>query len=342
MASRWILRHGSKTRGFRYIHADGRVVRDARTLRRIEQLRVPPAWRDVHIAAGAGSAVQAWGFDSRGRRQYRYHERAVERGTLRKYYRVRQLGRDLPAIRAATARDFQRCDFSRACVAAAVVRLIGAGFFRVGNERSVAENQTFGVTTLRTSHVSIEGDCLRFRFVGKSHIRQRQCVVDRRLARYVARLMRAAPGARLFRYRDADGAWTNLTARDINEYLRSVASVPYTAKDFRTWGGTLRAAIVLSEIGPPRQEREAQRSVALAMRLVSAELGNTPAICRQSYVHPIVVARYLDEGETIAPRAPRRRSPAEVAHLPEERALLRFLDRYFPERRKRPRRDVAA
>jgi DNA topoisomerase-1 len=313
-----------------------RPVRDRAVLARIEKLRIPPAWRDVHIAASAAASIQAWGFDARGRRQYRYHERAVERGQLRKYHRVRRMGHDLPAIRRRVARDVAGRELTRTTVAAAAVRLIGDAFFRIGNERYERDNGTFGLTTLRKSHVTVRADRLQFDYRGKGSIRQRQVVFDRQLARVVARLAKT-PGTRLFRYR-AGRSWSDLTARDVNEYLQSLAPTAYTAKDFRTWAGTLRTATVLGDLGPAESAREAARNVALAVRLVAAELGNTPAICRASYVHPLVIARYVDAGVTITPdsrfvgKGQRRTTPG---HTPEERALLGFLDRYFPERRRR-------
>jgi DNA topoisomerase I len=337
MAVKWMRRLGSKTRGFRYVNDAGRPVRDARTLARIDALRVPPAWRDVHIATSATAAIQAWGFDARGRRQYRYHVRAAEKGQLRKYYRVRAMGQELPRIRRSVREASRRRTLTRDSVAALVVRLICDGLFRPGSEESTRENATFGITTMRKSHVEVDGDCLIFRYVAKGRKRLRQCVVHPELARAVRRLL-ATPGGRLFRYRHEDGSWRNLRARDVNVFLRDVLAVRYSAKDFRTWGGTLRAAIVLAEIGPPESASDAKRRVAMAMRLVAADLGNTPTICRKSYVHPIVVARYVDDGETIAASseaAPRRARGA--SRIPEERALLAFLDRHFPERRRKER-----
>jgi DNA topoisomerase-1 len=336
MAERWISRRGAPKKGFTYVDHEGRVVRDRVTVDRIHRLRIPPAWRDVRIAASASASVQAWGFDARGRRQYRYHDRAVERGQLRKYHRVRRMGHDLPTIRRRIGRDFGSGDLTRTAVAAAAVRLIGEAFFRVGSERYERDNGTFGLTTLRKSHVTVRGDRLQFEYRGKGSIRQRQVVFDLRLARVIGRLMKT-PGTRLFRYRE-DDRWMNLTADDVNEYLRSLGTARYTAKDFRTWGGTLRMATVLGDLGPGESARDATRNVALAARLVAAELGNTPAICRASYVHPLVIARYVDAGVTIesteiAGTSRKRRSTA--GHTPEERALLDFLDRYFPDRRRR-------
>jgi DNA topoisomerase-1 len=325
---------GSAKRGFRYVLPTGAPVRARRTLDRIESLRVPPAWRDVHIAAASRSAIQAFGWDARGRRQYRYHERSVERGERRKHYRVRRLARELPRIRERLAADFERDDASREHVAAIAVRLLSEGFFRVGSERYVKENKTFGLTTLRRRHVRVDGTRIRFAFPGKGAKRQWRVIEDPALARAIHTLLEA-PGTRLFRYYDG-GIWADLTSRDVNEYVRTMTGRRYTAKDFRTWGGTVRFATVLAELGPAASPRARTRNVTLAVRLVAAELGNTPAICRRSYVHPILIARYLDAGETIAPISGRPRSSA-TAHAPEERALIRFLDRHFPERRRRMR-----
>ncbi|HEY0971310.1 MAG TPA: hypothetical protein VGE02_10135 [Gemmatimonadales bacterium] len=334
MASGWIIREGTKRSGFRYRREGGGAVTDRVTLERIEGLRIPPGWRDVHVAPGPRAAVQAWGMDARGRKQYRYHDRAVERGQLRKYHRVRQLAHDLPGIRAAVGRDFDHAELDRRRVAAGVVRLISQGFFRVGGARYAEENHTFGITTLRKRHLTLDGDMLVFDYVGKRNIRQRQAVVDPSLVEFARELL-DAPGTRLFRYHE-DGGWHDLTARDVNAYLREVLGVRYTAKDFRTWGGTLRAATVLAELGPAESERQATRNVTTAVRLVAAELGNTPTICRKSYVHPIVIARYLDAGEVIHPERHRPRERHDRwRHAPEERALIAFLDRHFPERRRR-------
>ena len=335
MSDRWIVRRRTPKKGFTYVDHAGRVIRDRATIERIERLRIPPAWRDVRIARGASASVQAWGFDARGRRQYRYHERAVERGQLRKYHRVRRMGHDLPAMRRRIARDVGAPELSRQAVTAAAVRLIGEAFFRVGSERYERDNGTFGLTTLRKSHVTLHGERVQFEYRGKGSIRQRQVVFDRKLAIVIARLMKT-PGKRLFRYFDRS-RWTDLTSQDVNDYLKGLGSARYTAKDFRTWGGTLRMATVLHDLGPGANSREATRNVALAARLVAAELGNTPAICRASYVHPLVIARYVDAGVTIDANLepPRGRRRVTANHTPEERALLAFLDRYFPDRLRR-------
>jgi DNA topoisomerase-1 len=341
MATRWLRRLGTKRSGFRYVDEMGRAVRDRRVLERIDALRIPPAWRDVRVAASPRSGIQAWGFDARDRKQYRYHDRAVELRERRKYYRMRELAKSLPKMRAILRHDAAQRELTRETVAAMVLRVISESFCRVGGERYARENGTYGITTLRKKHVAIEGDCLVLSYLGKSNKKQRQVVVSRELTKLVARQL-ATPGSRLFRYRNDDGGWCDLTARDVNNYVHDRLGPHFSAKDFRTWGGTLRAATVLAELGPARNEREAKRNVALTMRLVSSELGNTPTICRKSYVHPIVIARYLDDGDAIAlPAARRIAADRGQAHSPEERALIAFLDRHFPERRRRPRRDDA-
>ncbi len=334
----WLTRQGTRTRGFTYLRAGGTAVRDARTLERIRALAVPPAWTDVHIAVGARAEVQAWGLDAKERKQYRYHARAVERGQLRKYYRVRELAKELPALRKTIRTHAASRTPSKRAAAASVVRLISESFFRIGSERYAEENRTFGIATLRKRHATLAGGCVLFQYVGKKSIAQRQVVANRELVRLVKRYL-DTPGPRIFRYKEGT-RWHDLTARDVNEYLHETLGVPYSAKDFRTWGGTLRAATVLAELGPAKNATEAKRNVMTAMRLVASELGNTPAICRKSYVHPLVVARYIDAGETIV--LPARYSPrADVyAHSPEERALIKFLDAHFPERRKRAREDA--
>jgi DNA topoisomerase-1 len=336
MTTQWIRRLGTKQGGFRYATAGGAPVRAARTIARIQALAVPPAWTDVHLAPNDSAAVQAWGYDAKGRKQYRYHDRAVERGELRKHHRVRELARDLPTIRARTSRDFRRRGLTRERVTAGVIRLISEGFFRVGSERYARENKTFGITTMQKRHLRIENGCAVFSYVGKKSIEQRQVIVDRPLVLFLAQLAKA-PGRRLFRYQAPNGSWADLSARDVNEYLHSLVGVPYTAKDFRTWGGTLRAATVLADIGAAASATEAKKNVLTAVRLVAAELGNTPTIARKSYIHPMVVSRYLDEGETIALRRRRGATSAE-AHTAEEHALIEFLNRHFPERRRRAAR----
>jgi DNA topoisomerase-1 len=313
----------------------GRAITDRAQLERMDALRIPPAWRDVHVSTDPRAAIQVWGFDARGRKQYKYHARAVEKGELRKYYRVRQMARDLPALRARVQRDFRRQVLTKEKVCAGIVRLISHGFFRVGSEKYQKENNTFGITTMRKSHVSVIEDTIEFEYVGKRSIAQRNVIVAKDLARFVNQLLET-PGPRLFRYLE-DGKWQDVDSRDVNDYIESIAQFPYTAKDFRTWGGTLRAATVLADLGKGKSQNERKKNVVTAVRLVAAELGNTPTICRKSYVHPVVVMKYLRNGLTITLPKHVGKSDNGFGHAPEESALIDFLDEHFPERRKEPR-----
>lgn len=330
---KWIHRAGTAKSGFRYTDDRGAPVRAKAVLERIDALRIPPAYTDVHISPSARAAIQAWGFDARGRRQYRYHARAVERGQLRKYHRVARLGKHLPAIRAAVARDIGGDTLTKTRVAAGVVSLIGKGHLRVGESRYERDNQTFGASTLRKSHVSLDGPRVRLSYNGKRGISQHHDIRDAKLAAVIRELERT-PGKHLFRYQ-TDTGWYDLTSRDVNGYLRTVSSVPYTAKDFRTWTGTVECALALAKAGPAPSKRDAKKNVVSAIRSVAETLGNTPAISRKSYVHPLVIGLYVDRGLTIADYLRRSRKVKRLSV--EESALTRFLDEHFPDRRKKPR-----
>lgn len=346
----WIHRVGTGRNGFRYVTETGARVTRRRILDRIVALRIPPAYTDVRIAVDPRAAIQAWGFDARGRRQYRYHARAVERSELRKYHRVARLARDLPRIRSAIARDFHRAGLGKSKVSAGVIRLIAEGHLRVGSDRYARENHTYGTTTLLKRHAQVVGGAVILEYKGKRGIRQRKTIIDPELCGFVRQLQRS-PGRRLFRYREG-GKWRDLTASDVNAYLRGISGVPYTAKDFRTWGGTLHTAMILADVGPAASLRNAKSNVLTAIRIVAAALGNTPAVCRKSYVHPIVPGLYIDRGLTIPQgegglsRAHTRR-PRPSAHTrdpwvpfsPEEKALTRFLLEHFPDRRRTVREE---
>jgi DNA topoisomerase-1 len=334
MAEKWIRRRGTRDSGFRYTGPDGKPVRDAATRERIELLRIPPAWRDVHIAANSRAPIQVWGFDARGRKQYRYHRRAVEKGELRKYYRVRQMAKELPVLRKRLFEDLGRPDYSQDRICAGIVLLISHAWFRIGSERYEKENNSFGITTLRKTHVSGDPSRLVFEYRGKRGIQHRQTITEPRLTAFVLDLM-TIPGRRLFRYREGR-RWMDVDSQDVNDYIERIAGFPYTAKDFRTWGGSLRAATVLSDLGREKSKKVRSRNVLMAVRMVAAELGNTPAICRKSYVHPMILTRYLRSGATIT--VPERRGhPSSARHTPEETALIDFLDEHFPDRRKERR-----
>ncbi len=335
MAEKWILRMGSKSGGFTYAGPDGKRVRGRKELERIDLLRIPPAWANVHIAVSPRAAIQVWGMDARGRKQYRYHARAVQRGELRKHYRVRQMARDLPKMKVRIKSDFLRRDFSKDKICAGMVLLISDSFFRVGSDRYERENNTFGLTTFRKSHVGLQRDTVRFTYVGKRSINQWTIVDDSAFARFIESLL-LTPGNRLFRY-ERDGDWFDVDADDVNDYIERVACFPYTAKDLRTWGGTLRAATILEELGHSKSKTERNKNVIAMVRMVASELGNTPAIARKSYVHPVVITRYLKNGSTIV--LPRQRSAkaSPFTQSAEETALIRFLDEHFPDRRRKRR-----
>jgi DNA topoisomerase-1 len=320
------LRKGTARSGFWYATLAGQRIRGRSLLARIASLRIPPAYREVHIAKRSGATIQAYGYDARGRKQYRYHPRAVEKSAHRKFRRIARMGSDLPAIRAQLATDLRHPGLSRRRVSAAVVRLIAEGYLRVGNERYERENRSHGATTLRKSNITIDGSRVILHYRGKRAVLQRHTIVDRRLAVFIAQL-HAAPGAHVFRYQNGT-KWHDLTASDVNRYLRELIGVPYTAKDFRTWGGTLRCAVSLADTEPAASTSQAKRNVVAAVRAVSEELGNTPAIARKSYVHPIVIAQYLDHGATIAPYL-----TGQCVRLArctrEEEALSEFLRAHF-------------
>ncbi len=317
--------------GFRYRTVRGGELRSKRALRRIEALAIPPAWTNVHISPVAGRRVQAWGRDAAGRKQYIYSDEHVEERNRRKWDRVLAFARVLPELREATNRDLKRSGLGRRKVIATMVRLMSRGYFRVGSERYAVENRTYGICTLRKKHLEIQGNDLFFTYKGKRRIDQRRVVAETPLVEVIRELMELR-GSRLFQFVDQNGNVQPIRAQDVNEYLEEVLGGRYTSKDIRTFGGTVRAATILADMGPAQSEREAKRNVVLACKLVASELGNTPSICRKAYVHPRVLEEYEGEGRTIDPlmRKKPRPVPAEAPRefYPEEAALVRFLERY--------------
>jgi DNA topoisomerase-1 len=326
-ARQW-RRTGSPQDGFTYLRGDGRALRSERALERIRSLAIPPAWTGVQISPDPDAKVQAYGFDAAGRKQYRYHPDHHARRTRHKYRKLLEYARAIPRLREATSAHLAREGVGRERVLALVVRLMMRGFFRVGSERYAVRNRTFGIATLRKSHLSVEGNSLVFRFVGKSSVDQRTVVADTPLVE-VLREVLELPGKRLFQFLGEGGEVRPVTAREVNAYVKEVLGARYTSKDIRTWGGTVRMATILADIGPPGGEREAKKNLVLACKLVASELGNTPAVCRSAYVHPAVMEGY-ERGRTIAPlmRAAVRDEEARGGYYPEEAALMRFLERW--------------
>ena len=320
------IRRVRRGKGFRYVQPDGQAVRDRDTLRRIRSLAIPPAWSDVWICPLANGHLQATGHDARGRKQYRYHPRwrAVRDET--KYDRLIAFGQALPSIRARVEQDLAQPGLPRRKVLATVVRLLETTLIRVGNEEYARTNGSFGLTTLRNRHVSVEGESVRFSFRGKSGVRHSIRVDDRRLARVVQRCQ-DLPGQELFQYLDDDGTPRDIDSADVNAYLHEIAGWEFTAKDFRTWAGTVLAARALQEFESFDSQAQAKRNIVAAIESVSKRLGNTTAVCRKCYVHPAVLNAYLDGSllETLRQRVEKEIAGSLAELPPEEAAVLAFL-----------------
>ena len=299
----------------------GRAITDEEQLERIRSLVIPPAWTDVWISPNPGAKLQATGTDAAGRRQYIYHPSFRAARERAKFQRLLHFAESLSAFRARTAQDLRLGPYERDWACALAVALVNHGWFRVGSERHTRVSRTYGITTLTKRHVSLAGNDVELRFRTKNKKLVRKKVNSPSLARGVRALVGLGNGARLFRF-EQDGEILNLTARMLNEYIAEHLGNGFTAKDFRTWGGTLLAAAELAKHGPPVSEAEAKRVLANVMRKVAQELGNTPAVARTSYVSPAVVEHYL-AGSTIEDFRSRTPRPARLRS--DERALLRLL-----------------
>jgi DNA topoisomerase-1 len=279
-------------KGFRYVDADGKAVRDKETLRRIRSLVIPPAWKDVWICPDPRGHLQATGRDARGRKQSRYHPRwrAVRDET--KYERMLLFGTVLKRIRERVEEDLGLPGLPRNKVLATVVRLMERTLIRVGNEEYARENHSYGLTTMREKHVKVEGSTVMFRFRGKSGKLHTVGVQDRRLARIIRRFQ-DLPGYELFQYLDEAETPRTIDSADVNDYLREVSGEEFTAKDFRTWAGTVLASMALRDFEKFESETQAKRNVVQAIKTVALRLGNTPAVCRRCYVHPAILDCYM-------------------------------------------------
>jgi DNA topoisomerase-1 len=308
-------------RRFRYVDARGRPIADDESLERIRSLAIPPAWEDVWISPSASADLQATGIDSAGRKQYLYSERRRAAREREKFERLLGFARSLPALRARAENDLRRGPYEPEWACAIAVSVVNKAWFRVGTDRHARASRTFGVTTLTKRHVEIAGDEIRFVFRTKNHALVRRTLRSARLARELAHLVELE-GSRLFRY-ERGAELFPLTARGLNDYIEATLGEGFTAKDFRTWGGTLTAASELARLGPAGDEGEAKRVLARVMRKVGDELGNTPAVARASYVSPLVVHEYR-AGRTLHDyRGGRKRGPARLSV--DEGALLRLL-----------------
>jgi DNA topoisomerase-1 len=311
-------------KGFVYLDPNGRAVLDDRVLRRIRSLAVPPAWTEVWICTDPLGHLQATGRDARGRKQYRYHPRWRAVRDEAKFGRMIAFGHALPAIRARVDHDLQLEGLPREKVLAVTVRLLESTLIRVGNEEYARDNQSFGLTTLRDRHVEVNGAEIRFDFRGKGGKRHEVGIRDRGLARIV-RQCQDLPGYELFQYLDDGGGRRSIDSEDVNAYLREVSGEDFTAKDFRTWAGTVLASLALRALdGEPMSEEQAKRNVNEAIEQVARSLRNTPTICRRCYVHPDVIEAYLDGTLRAAPARARR---TNGGLRPEEQAVLTILER---------------
>ena len=320
------IRRRRAGRGFSYLTPDGGPVRDKATLARIRSLAIPPAYTDVWICPIPNGHLQATGRDARGRKQYRYHPRWREVRDETKFGRMVGFSDALPRLRRRVEEDLARPGLPKEKVLAAVVRLLECTGIRVGNEEYARSNRSFGLTTLRDHHVAISGSTMRFEFRGKSGKTHRVALSDRRLARIVARCQ-AVPGAELFQYVDDEEGRGRVAigSGDVNEYLRTITGEDFTAKDFRTWTGTLQAVAALENLGPAATAREAKSVILQAIDQVAERLNNTRAVCRKYYVHPAVLERY--EAGTLHQALVNGKGggPAVAGLEPEEKALVRLL-----------------
>ena len=294
-----IRRLGSKERGFFYRYpGSDETVREERVLARIENLKVPPAWEDARIARSPSAKVQAIGYDSAGRLQYLYHPKYRERKEQEKFERILRFSEALPRMRHTTSAHLRRKELDREKVLATMTRLMNAAYFRVGDERYARKNRTYGIATLRRKHLRVEGDTMVFEYTGKWGQVQRKVVTDARLRRIVEECA-ALPGYEIFKYLDESGEVRGAKARDLNAYVKEVMGEEFTPKDFRTWAGTLFAAVKLAELGATEDLEQAEKNLLEAVDDVAQRLGNTRDIARASYVSPRVIDHYM-EGSVIA------------------------------------------
>ncbi|MFC4426846.1 DNA topoisomerase IB [Deinococcus navajonensis] len=325
LAEEYLRREGHDPKAFTYFYPDGSPYTDEQGLARIARLAVPPAYEDVYVSPDPDAELQAFGRDAAGRLQYRYHPDFVQVGALKKWQRLTRFAGALPALRMATTSDLRLSGLPPRKVLALMTRLLHVARFRVGSDIYARQHKTYGLSTLRQRHVRVEGQTVTFRFRGKHGVSQHKATTDRTLASNVGKLL-DLPGPWLFQTVDAEGTRRRLRAAELNAYLREVIG-PFTAKDFRTWGGTLLAAEFLAESGVAASERQARKTLVECVRFVAEDLGNTPAVTRSSYVCPVIFDRYL-EGKVLDDYEPRagRGTEALEGLSRSEAALKRMLE----------------
>jgi DNA topoisomerase-1 len=326
----WWLRRGSRKSGFSYWTCDGKHVTDEAAVERIRSLVIPPAWRHVRISPHPTSKLQAIGIDDRGRIQYLYHAKFAEMQARKKFRKIEHFGEYMPQLRRVTNEHIELDGYPREKVLAIMTRLINSLYIRIGTDRSVREYRTFGITTLGNRHVTFrrKGQVI-FEFVGKRKIQHRKVLVDEELATLLKDLVSIGRGRKLFQYLDDDGRAHPVTPTQINNYIKAITAPEYSAKDFRTWGATMLAAQELAEIGPADDERQIKKNIVQVVRSVAEQLGNTPTVCRASYIHPLILNAY-EKGITIenfTPRRSRHLKRYEVEFEPAEASLLEMFRR---------------
>jgi DNA topoisomerase I len=307
---------------FEYLDTERKAIRDEQRLLRIKRLAIPPAWTDVWICPSPNGHIQATGRDARRRKQYRYHERWREVRDENKFGRLAQFAKALPNIRRRVAQDLKLPGLPRRKVLATIVRLLERTFIRIGNEEYARDNKSFGLTTMKNRHVKVKGAQVMFRFRGKSGRHHEVDVTDRKVAKVLAKCQ-DLPGQDLFQYVDHDGEIRDVTSQDVNEYLREIAGEDFTAKDFRTWGGTVLAAIALSKQEEFQTKKEANSKIKTAICAVAELLGNTPAVCRKCYIHPVIVESYLSRTRIAGLNHAKSLDAPDLRRA--ERAVLKFL-----------------
>src|SRR5206468_4987064 len=308
---------------FKYLDTEGKRIRDEQRVLRIKRLAIPPAWTDVWICPSPTGHVQATGRDARQRKQYRYHDRWREIRDENKFERLADFAKALPQIRKRVAHDIKLPGLPREKVLATVVRLLERTFMRIGNEEYARENKSFGLTTMKDRHVTVKGPHLRFRFRGKSGRQHEVDMTDRRIAKIVSKCQ-DLPGQDLFQYVSDEGEPRNVTSQDVNDYLREITNENFSAKDFRTWAGTVLAAIALTAQSEFETKKQAKANLKTAICAVARLLGNTPAVCRKCYVHPAIVEAYLNGTQiTGLNQAIRNRDNINLRAV--EKAVLKFL-----------------
>lgn len=299
-------------RGFRYLDIDGRPLRDKETLARIKSLVIPPAWSDIWICPNPNGHLQVTGRDARGRKQSRYHPRWREIRDETKYERMLLFGMELPHIRERVEQDLKMAGLPRPKVLATIVRLMETTLIRIGNEEYARQNKSYGLTTMRNKHVDVDGATVTFHFQGKSGVKHTVDINDRRIARIVQQCQ-DIPGYELFQYVDKEGKHHSVDSADVNEYLRQITNLDFTAKDFRTWAGSLLTCMTLRAFEAFESEKEARKNVVQAIKTVATRLGNTPSVCRKCYVHPAVLEWYMS-----GTMSEKKRQPENHGEMPEE------------------------